>query len=438
MKLRHSFDSLALNTMNTSRSRVPLRAALLAAGLAGGLASSPAEAADVRHTFSPGLLLSLSIGDKTAFGLGIDARYTAVFERGQGLAAGAGVFGQATWLNFSAGRFAAGIHGGGDVSPYGILGMEGEVGYTYRTAFDDATPGGHGLHLGITTLPLAFGELSLRGSIPFPGERHKPELTIGLGARYPLVFSSLDFGSGRPLRISDERALPSVLASVRRRGMRKAPIDSATRAELASAWLADARAEGSSIPAFLALAAELRALGAPADLGDRALSAARDEQRHTAACLAIACDLAGLDLSLAPLHRPPPSRDPRVERLSRLAVESWQDGCLGEGLAADRARRSRGPVNALIARDEQRHADLAWGVLAWSLAEGGRPVRDAVADAMRGESAALDAFPGAKAEVDPVAWSAFGRLDADGAEAAREATLQHARREGEKLLSRTW
>jgi hypothetical protein len=425
--------------MSNSRSRVQLHAALVAAGLAAGLTTSRAEAADATNTVSPGLIFSLSIGDKIAFGLGVDVRYTALFKtRTTGSMAGFGVFGQATWLNFSAGRFAAGVHGGGDVLPYGAFGMEGEIGYTYRTSYDEANPGGHGLHLGLTGLPLAFGEVSLRGSIPFPGERHKPELTFGLGARFPFIFSGLDFGSGRPLRIGEEQALPAVLASARRRGLDAAPIDSATRAELASAWLADARAEGSSIPAFLALAAELEGLGAPRDLGRRALAAARDEQRHTAACLAIAGDLAGIDLALGPLPRPSPSREARAARLRRLAVESWKDGCLGEGLAAARARRSRGPVNAMIARDEQRHADLAWSVLAWSLAEGGRPVRDAVAEAMLDASAARDSFPAMPTAVDPAAWTAFGRLDGDGAAAAHEATRRAARREGEKLLSRTW
>jgi hypothetical protein len=422
--------------MSISHPWLRLHAALVAAGLVGSLTTSRAEAADVRHTVSPGLLFSVSFGDKTAFGLGLDARYTAAFQRSGGYAAGVGVFAQATWLNFSAGRFAAGLHGGGDVERDGTFAMDGEVGYTYRTAYDEANPGGHGLHLGIMGTPLAFGEISLRGSIPFPGERHKPELTFGIGARFPSIFTPLDFGSGRPLRIGEERALPSVLASARRRRVPTAPIDSATRAQLASAWLADARAEGSSIPAFLALAAELRALGAPRELEERALAAAQDERRHTAACLAVAGDLAGLDLALGPLPRPSPSREPRGARLLRLAVESWEDGCLGEGLAAERARRSRGPINARIARDEQRHADLAWSVLAWSLAEGGRPVRDAVAGAMRDGSAALEAFPGMPAEVDPASWTAFGRLDRDGAAAAREATHRAARREGEKLLCR--
>jgi hypothetical protein len=380
-------------------------------------------------------MFSLSIGDRTAFGLGVDTRFTRTFKGADYNYHGVGAFAQATWLNFSAGRFAAGVHGGGDLAAGGAVSLDGEVGYSYRTAYDEATPGGHGIHLGLSTMPLGIGEISFRGTIPFPGERHKPEFTIGLGARFPFVFAPLDFGSGRPLRIDDERALPSVLASARREALFEAPIDDATRAALASAWLADARAEGSSIPAFLSLAAQLRALGAPRELGDRALSAARDERRHTAACLALAGDLAGLDLALGPLPRPVPSRAPRAERLRRLAVESWQDGCLGEGLAAERARRSRGPINGLIARDEQRHADLAWGVLAWSLAEGGSPVRDAVAEAMCGASTVLDAFPEAPSDVDPRSWAAFGRIDRADAEAAREVTLRAAHRRGEKLLS---
>ena len=176
--------------MRASRPRFQLQAALVAAGLAGGLTTSRAEAADVEHTFSPGFLFSLSIGDKVAFGLGLDARYTAITRTDGGYAGGGGVFAQATWLNFSAGRFAGGLHGGGDVLQRGYLGMEGEIGYTYRTAYDEAHPGGHGLHLGFMGIPLGFGEISVRGSLPFPGERHKSELTIGLGARFPSVFSS--------------------------------------------------------------------------------------------------------------------------------------------------------------------------------------------------------------------------------------------------------
>jgi hypothetical protein len=130
--------------MTKSLSNVPLRAVLVALGVAAGLASSREAAADesegegadeVTHIVSPGLMFSLSLGDKTAFGLGLDARYTAVFGR----AAGVGAFAQATWLNFSAGRFAAGAHGGGWPGIPAPISLDGELGWTYRTAFDEAT-----------------------------------------------------------------------------------------------------------------------------------------------------------------------------------------------------------------------------------------------------------------------------------------------------------
>src|SRR5262245_24570329 len=129
--------------MTKSSSKLPLHASIVALGIAAGLASFPSEAAAagrVRHTVSPGLIFSLSLGDKTAFGLGLDVRYTAVF--GPLAGAGAGAFAQATWLNFSAGRFAIGAHGGGDIGDT-LFALDGELGYTYRTAFDEAHPGGH-------------------------------------------------------------------------------------------------------------------------------------------------------------------------------------------------------------------------------------------------------------------------------------------------------
>jgi hypothetical protein len=67
-------------------------------------------------------------------------------------------------------------------------------------------------------------------------------------------------------------------------------------------------------------------------------------------------------------------------------VESWIDGCLGEGAAAERAvrearrardARTRG-IHTRIATDESRHAELAWDILRWAVDQGGSVVRDAV------------------------------------------------------------
>lgn len=72
----------------------------------------------------------------------------------------------------------------------------------------------------------------------------------------------------------------------------------------------------------------------------------------------------------------------------RVAVESWIDGCIGEGVAAarahDAAERSQDPVaraaQRRISRDEARHAKLGWSILEWAIGSGGNVVRDALAD----------------------------------------------------------
>jgi hypothetical protein len=136
------------------------------------------------------------------------------------------------------------------------------------------------------------------------------------------------------------------------------------------------------VPAFLQLAAELLAHDAPLSLVERALDAACDEVRHASACAAMASRLLGYHVwpTLPELRsRPTPS-------LVRLAVESWLDGCLGEGAAAKRAARdalaagegrTRG-VWARIAEDESRHAELGWDILGWTVARAGSAARDAI------------------------------------------------------------
>lgn len=70
----------------------------------------------------------------------------------------------------------------------------------------------------------------------------------------------------------------------------------------------------------------------------------------------------------------------------RLAVESWVDGCLGEGAAAacagaEARLASEGSIAAtqqIIAGEEASHAELAWDVLDWTVAVGGQAVRAAL------------------------------------------------------------
>ncbi|WP_433926186.1 hypothetical protein AB3662_24990 [Sorangium cellulosum] len=433
----------------SSRSRV-LPPALAALGVA-ALVSLPGQArADDPYAISGGLFMSLSFGQQLAFGLGVDLRAAAILNTGRPSGEGnmgLGPFAQATWLNFSAGRFAAGIHGGSDLSdnvsdiPYSI---DGELGWTYRTRYNDELPGQHGFHVGVMSAlfrPVAL-DVSARAVIPLSGEPFVPEGIFGIGLRVfpPFGMPSAQPMDGRPLRTAEGVVLPPALA-LGPAAVRPARLDRATRAALAGAWLDSARAECGSIPAFLALARDLAAVGAPASLVARALAALGDEVRHTARCSEIASSLAGWRLRPA-LLPPPPARDAdRRAALVRMALEAWHDGCLGEGAAAARARRSlagasdAGVRAALgeIARDEAQHAELGWRVLAYCLAEGGREVREAVGDAIAGPAPAP---PGGHVELEGERkeTQAFGQLRRAQADAAWDETWAAARRDGERML----
>lgn len=128
-----------------------------------------------------------------------------------------------------------------------------------------------------------------------------------------------------------------------------------------------AHLEAASVVAFEELHAWLVDVSAPAALRRGALRAARDERRHTRAALRLARA----------------SHAPRVRRARRSSARSFEErllenaveGCVGETFgallarwqsvhAADaKVRRAMSP----IARDEARHADLAWTLLAWGL-----------------------------------------------------------------------
>ena len=124
--------------------------------------------------------------------------------------------------------------------------------------------------------------------------------------------------------------------------------------------------EAASVHAFAALARELAALGAPAQLLTRILSAARDELRHARAVSRLVADRGG--------RCRPPQRRPLAPRDAReLALENAVEGCVRETwaalLAAHQAEHAADPqlraVMRGIAADEARHAELAWAIDAW-------------------------------------------------------------------------
>jgi hypothetical protein len=152
--------------------------------------------------------------------------------------------------------------------------------------------------------------------------------------------------------------------------------------------------EHASIPAFSKLSLQLVALGAPDDLVARCHEAALDEIDHARACFAVASAYAQQPFTAGAIPellgpRSSQSRPDRGEALRHLAVASFVDGCLGEGVAAEAARRAAERASdptikgvlARIACDEQAHAALAEDIVAFCCVEGGSRARTAVEEA---------------------------------------------------------
>lgn len=156
---------------------------------------------------------------------------------------------------------------------------------------------------------------------------------------------------GRPLRVPGGYVLA--------RGLR------GLRGE-AREWYDQARGEQASVPAFLRLARELAATGAPRSL----VRAAVEEAGHAELCLRIASGRAGRRLSLGAVPAPPPRR----ARRETLAAEALVDGVGGEAagardaaVAADATRRAdEGRAWTIIAREEARHAVLGEAIVDWA------------------------------------------------------------------------
>lgn len=136
-------------------------------------------------------------------------------------------------------------------------------------------------------------------------------------------------------------------------------------------FVSSAQLELSSVWTFLRLAAELAAVGAPAELVAAALDAADDEVRHAEQCGVLA---GGVQLAELPAHAARARFTALTpEALATFVAEAWCEGCLNETAAAEEARLAGeladGPARDIlagIARDEQGHAELSWRVLAWA------------------------------------------------------------------------
>ena len=172
--------------------------------------------------------------------------------------------------------------------------------------------------------------------------------------------------------------------------------------------------EEASVNAFHRLERELHEHGALARLGRAARSAARDERRHARVMTALA-ERAGASV---PRARPPKARK---RSLMAMAIENAVQGCVRETFSAAVAlvqaetasdARVRSALRR-IAKDEMRHAELAWDVHHWVSGRLGVAARRRVSRALRtaarevGREARLGVHPDVVREVGvPARWRA--------------------------------
>jgi hypothetical protein len=154
-----------------------------------------------------------------------------------------------------------------------------------------------------------------------------------------------------------------------------------------------AELEAASIGAFRSLAAELAVHGAPPELSRAARLAARDEARHTRLTRALAVRYGAEPPRRLSSRKPPlPPRS-----LETVAAENAVEGCVRETFGAlvahIQAERAEDPAvrSAMreIARDETRHAALAWAMARWAEARLDEQARARVAKKRRREARRL-------------------------------------------------
>jgi hypothetical protein len=343
-----------------------------------------------------GVFLGYQPGEAGGFEWGFEAFATHHFEHddayGSGARTGIGPLLQLSTVGLRDSRMSLAVQGGGELSPGGAA-LTGELGLSYRMG----EHGGLGIHTGITS------ELSILNAA-FRYQWLLNEAWIGGGIRYVPSYTSLAYYEavpGRPFR-TDRGRVHMSSAERLRAGDRRAAVDCDELEYAGLGYERDAQLECASIPAFLQLARELERHDAPQVLVTRALAAAADELHHAKLCADLATGY--LQRPVAPVwpNVPPRAALAGSDGVVQLAVESWIDGCVMEGIAAAQAAyaarecsdRTAQPAQRVIAADEQRHAELAWSILEWALRRGGEAahaalcaVRTVDAPACRPESA---------------------------------------------------
>ena len=356
------------------RGRSHLKSGLMAGAL-GLTALSPISEASAGDLPIPGLGLYLgyNFGDENSgIAWGLEAYANSWLNWTCEGRDGPGFFGpnlRVGFVNLGSPQITVGGRGG--VTTDDVLTVAGEVGMTYRFS-ENAGPE---LNLGLRG---HFFLVGLRANYLFGFDEFTVAAHAGLP---PLAFQCMNSGMhGRPLRDAQAFAdLPDVT-----RDPTTADNERAKRAS--DIWENRAQTEWASVPAFLEVAEQLQAVDAPTSLIHRALQAANDEREHAILAAGMSAKIGGGPLELGnpkTSHRMPL---PGKAGLTKLAVESWVDGCLGEGTAArvafSEASRTPDPILEQtldqIAQDEAHHAGLAWDVMAWAADQGGKTVTGAL------------------------------------------------------------
>ncbi len=262
-------------------------------------------------------------------------------------------------------------------------------------------------------------ESSMQGSL----NGHGTELRREAGEDATCCYHWFEYCSGRPLVERGELLAAPAVGRTDWADL-ACPVASPIAEALSDAWLSDAAAEHASVAAFSRVAMELMAVGAPPQLLDETLQAARDEIRHAQACYGMASRFSVAVHGPGPL----PSAAPRLASLVQVAVDTFLEGCIGETTAALVAERGAAlagdrhtqDVLLAIASDEAEHAALAWRTVRWAIECGGAGVVGAIRRAL--DDLPTPTYPDTP---DHPHWSHFGRLSA----AQMAAAAADARRE---------
>lgn len=359
-----------------------VRAGIVAAGLGAtslsGLGAGVARA-DSQVFADAGFFIGYHWGEGGGFTWGLEGRVGSFLTEQSGCNAdtswsGAAVL-RAAFVDWEHPRLTLGGQLAGWLGP---IALAGDVGFGYRWGEPHGLSIPVGLDLQVYAVD-AFvqADTNLGGGL------------VAAGFRYPPPDRQLGCAVvGRALHDEQGRApLPSISA------LGPMSLESELDQAVADEYGARARGEWASVPAFFQLADQLARAGAPPSLVARALGSARDELRHAVISARVAVLLGGAPVRLGRVTPATRAAASGPDALRRLAIESWIDGCLGEGKASAAAAREAAAatdgalrtVQGTIARDEGRHADLAWDVLAWALAAGGDEIRHAVWAARDGE-----------------------------------------------------